>query len=136
MTHALMRLCCCCCCLLRHLLLLLLLRRAMESTGAGEPVYEALLHAGIGARPYPFTAKSKSALIDNLAMLLEEGELELPAPALWPEGIDELEAFEYSVTEAGNVKMSAPGGQHDDCVAALALAVWPLRSTRMVCQIG
>ena len=37
-------------------------------------------------------------------------------------GIDELEAFEYSITDAGNVKTGAPGSYHDDCVMALALA--------------
>jgi len=46
----------------------------------------------------------------------------LPRPDLWPEGIDELEAFEYSVTDSGNVRTSAPSGIHDDCVIALALA--------------
>ena len=51
----------------------------------------------------------------------------LPKPELWPEGIDELESFEYSVTDSGNVRTSAPSGQHDDCVVALALAAWELR---------
>ena len=35
----------------------------------------------------------------------------LPTPELWPEGIDELEAFEYSVTDAGNVRSGAPSGR-------------------------
>jgi hypothetical protein len=107
----------------------------VDSTGVGEPVYEALLHEDLYVRPYPFTAKSKSALIDNLALMLEEKSIELPTPMIWPEGIEELEAFEYSVTDSGNVKMSAPGGQHDDCVAALGLAVWPLREARMPIQV-
>jgi len=38
--------------------------------------------------------------------------------------IDELEAFEYSVTENGNVRTGAPSGYHDDTVIALALAAW------------
>ena len=44
----------------------------------------------------------------------------LPAARIWPEAIDELEAFEYSVSDAGNVKTSAPPGIHDDIVMALA----------------
>ncbi len=32
----------------------------------------------------------------------------LPEPRVWPEAIDELESFEYSISDAGNVKTSAP----------------------------
>ncbi len=98
----------------------------VDSTGAGEPVYESLLRAGCSAQPYPFTSKSKSALIDNLSLMLERKELVLPRPALAAELIDELEAFEYSITDSGTVRTSAPGGVHDDTVVALALAAWQL----------
>ena len=64
--------------------------------------------AGVNAVEYPFTAKSKAALIDNLALMLEQKRIILPQPNLWPDGIDELEAFEYSVSDFGNVRMSAP----------------------------
>lgn len=98
----------------------------VDTTGAGEPVYESLCAAGIRCKPYSFSAKSKAALINSLALLLEKKEIVLPRPELWPEGIEELEAFEYSVTDQGNVRTGAPGGMHDDCVIALALAAWPL----------
>jgi hypothetical protein len=39
--------------------------------------------------------------------------------------VQELEAFEYEYTRTG-VRYSAPGGQHDDAVCALALAVQEL----------
>jgi len=104
----------------------------VDSTGAGEPVYELLRREGLDAKPYPFTAKSKSALVENLSLMLEQRELVLPEPGLWPEGIDELEAYEYSVTDAGNTKMGAPGGMHDDCVMALALAAWQVRTSKPV----
>ena len=55
-------------------------------------------------------------------MMLEQRELVLPEPALWPEGIDELEAFEFTVLDSGGVRSGAPAGCHDDCVIALALA--------------
>jgi len=100
----------------------------VDSTGVGEPVYENLRRAGIVARSYPFTQKSKSALIDNLALMMERGAIALPEPALWPEGIEELEAFEYSVTDSGNVRTGSPSGMHDDCVIALALAAWSNRN--------
>ncbi len=99
-------------------------RIMVDSTGAGEPVYEAMRKAGCYATPYPFTAKSKSDLVNNLALMLEKREIILPKPELWPEGIEELEAFEYSVSDAGNIKAGAPSGVHDDCVMALSLAAW------------
>ncbi len=102
-------------------------RTLVDSTGAGEPVYESLCRAGCNAKPYPFTQRSKAALIDNLALLLEQRLITLPRAEVWPEGIDELEGFEYSVTEGGTVRSSAPGGTHDDCVAALGLAAWQLQ---------
>jgi hypothetical protein len=96
----------------------------VDSTGAGEPIFESLLHAGCSAKPYTFTAKSKTALVDNLALMLERRELVLPKPEVWPELIDELEAFEYSITDSGHVRTSAPGSMHDDCAMALALAAY------------
>ena len=101
-------------------------RTVVDSTGAGEPVFESMRKAGVNAEAYPFTQKSKSALIDSLSMMLEKREITLPTPELWPEGIDELEAFEYSVTDSGNVRTGAPSGMHDDTVIALALAAWQL----------
>jgi hypothetical protein len=98
----------------------------VDTTGAGEPVYESLCGEGCDALAYQFTNRSKAALIDNLAILLERELLTLPKPQLWPEGIDELEGFQYSVTDTGNTRTAAPSGQHDDCVVALALAAWHL----------
>jgi len=99
----------------------------VDSTGAGEPIFEALRASGCRVEPYPFTAKSKTALIDNLAILLERKKLVLPKPTVCPELIDELESFEYSLTERGGVRSGAPSGIHDDCVISLALAAWGRR---------
>ncbi|MBK7878813.1 MAG: hypothetical protein IPJ77_24400 [Planctomycetes bacterium] len=100
----------------------------VDTTGAGEPIYEALRAAGCYVDPYPFTQRSKNSLINNLSLLLERRKLVIPRPELWPEGIEELEAFEYSVTEAGSVRTSAPSGIHDDCVIGLALAAWQFKN--------
>ena len=103
-----------------------------DTTGAGEPIYESLRRSGCSVDPYPFTMKSKSALVDNLVLMLEQKLIKLPKPELWPEGIDELESFEFSVTDAGNVRTGAPSGVHDDCVIALALAAWQIRPSKPV----
>jgi hypothetical protein len=101
----------------------------VDTTGKGEPVFESLCKENIRVEPYTFTNKTKAAAIDALAMMFERHEIVIPAPELWPEGIEELEGFEYSVTEAGTVRTGAPGGMHDDCVIALALAAFWIRTS-------
>ncbi len=99
----------------------------VDSTGAGEPIYEHLRKAGLRVRPYGFTTRSKGDLVNNLSLMLEKRQIVLPRYELCPELIDELEAYEYSVTDAGTIKTGAPSGQHDDAVVSLALAAWLLR---------
>jgi len=55
---------------------------------------------------------------------------------VFPEAVEELESYQYAVSEQGNVKMNAPGGVHDDCVISLALALWQWRNRPMGLQIG
>ncbi len=107
-------------------------RTIVDSTGVGEPVFESLRRAGVICDPYSFNQKSKAALIDNLSLMLEQRLIALPRPELCPELIDELESFEFSVTEQGNVRTGAPSGYHDDTVIALALAAWQVRPTRPI----
>lgn len=108
----------------------------VDSTGAGEPIFESLKRAGCKVSSYGFTQKSKAALVDNLTLMLEQTLITLPRPDLWPEGIDELEAFEFSISDRGNVRTGSPAGCHDDIVIALSLAAWHLRpKPRRTCQI-
>lgn len=104
-------------------------RVLVDSTGAGEPIFESLCANGVRAEPYSFTQKSKNDLINGLSLRFEQRRVVLPKVELWPEGIDELESFEYSVTDAGSVKTGAPGGYHDDCVIAVCLAAWNVRTS-------
>jgi len=110
-------------------------RILVDSTGVGEPVFESLRTAGCIVEGYRFTAQSKSDLITNLALMLETKQIVLPRPDLWPQGMDELEAYEYTATDAGGVRMEAHYGQHDDCVTALALAAWQVRKAPTVSSI-
>lgn len=96
----------------------------VDVTGIGDPIFEALSAGGCNVEPYGLTSKSKNALINHLSISLERKRIILPRPEIWPDGIDELESFEFSVTDRGNVRSSAPSGQHDDCVMALAMAAW------------
>lgn len=99
----------------------------VDSTGKGEPVFEAIVKGGVRARAYSFTHSSKEDLVNNLALMCEKRMVKLPRIELWPEGIDEIEAFQYSVMPSGTVKTGAPDGQHDDCAVATMLAAWNLR---------
>ena len=102
----------------------------VDTTGKGEPVFEALAAAGCRVEPYTFSAQSKARLIDNLALVFEEQAIKIPTADAWPECVDELEGFQYSITPSGNTKTGAPSGAHDDCVIGLALAMWPLAIRR------
>ena len=95
----------------------------VDSTGVGDPIVERLQREG-GAHfeGYHFTSTSKQKLMEGLAAGIQKSE------ARYPDGVIrlELEAFEYEYSRSG-VRYSAPEGQHDDCVCALALAYHKLR---------
>ena len=95
----------------------------LDATGAGDPIYDDLVGAGVPVIPFGFTNKSKRALIEGLSISLEQRELELPdEPVL----LNELDIYEYEVTRHGNTTYNAPEGCHDDTVIALGLAKWGL----------
>jgi hypothetical protein len=79
-----------------------------------------LEEGGLSVDPINF-GSAKERLIDNLALALEGGEVTLSSDA--PELINELEVFEYDMTDSGRVRYRAPSGFKDDAVDALALAV-------------
>lgn len=101
-------------------------RTFVDSTGVGEPVYEALAKAGCSVRGYLLTKQTKADLVNNLCIKLERRELVLPRKDLMPELVEELEAFEYTTTPEGNIRTGAPSGYHDDCVIAVGLAALSL----------
>ncbi len=97
-----------------------------DRTGVGDPLLEALQEAGIPqAEGVVFTPAVKQNLIDHLALMLEQGRLQLlPEPAL----LSELYHFEATPTHRG-ARLQGAGGAHDDLVIALALAAWGLPQT-------
>lgn len=110
----------------------------IDSTGVGDPIAEDLSHSGLslwyqGEKPgFKFTNDSKSQLINNLAIAIEQRRITFPfEPVL----VDELQAFEYSITDGGRIKYGAPDGKHDDAVISLALACWALKSQLVEAQM-
>lgn len=90
-----------------------------DATGVGDPIVEQLSRVCGGVKPFLFTSTSKQQIMGGLAVAIQHGKVSVL------EGVirNELESFEYSVTPSGNVRYSAPDGEHDDCVCALAMAV-------------
>lgn len=97
-----------------------------DATGVGDPVVEDLKARGLriggeNGEGFKFTETSRANLLNNLAILLEQDKIKIPDD----EGlIGELEAFSYSLSERGKIKVGVPEGMHDDRVMSLALSVW------------
>jgi hypothetical protein len=94
----------------------------VDSTGVGDPVLEALqkrsAESGGRFEGLKFTSTSKQQIMEGLAVAIREKAVRYPDGPIRAE----LDQFEYVYSRTG-VKYSAPEGQHDDCVCALALAV-------------
>jgi phage FluMu gp28-like protein len=99
----------------------------VDSTGIGDPLAERLRRDGLRLYAYTLTNASKEALIDNLAIRIEKGEVRLLDLEVQT---NELLAYQYELTPSRNVKMGAPEGMHDDTVIALALACWGIGKRR------
>lgn len=91
----------------------------VDATGAGDPVFETLRHQYEHAIPFKFTAQSKPPLVENLALALERGMVNLLQDVLQA---NEMGAFRAKSTSTG-VRYEAPNGSHDDIVIANALAI-------------
>jgi len=100
---------------------------AADQTSAGDPVLELLQRTlwekrnlDTNIEGVVFTAQSKRELIDNLAIRLAHREVKFPPMEPL---IQELQFYEYELTQSGHVRTGARRGYHDDCVTALALAL-------------
>jgi hypothetical protein len=90
---------------------------AVDSTGVGDPIVEEVQRWKSDVEGVSFTPLSKQRLMEGLALAIQKRMI------AFPEGVirNELESFEYEYTRTG-VRYSAPPGEHDDAVCALALA--------------
>lgn len=100
----------------------------IDATGLGDPITDDLrargLNIGNEGNGYKFTEVSRMNLLNNLAILLEQGKIKIPDD----EGlVAELESFQYLLGDGGKVRVKAPENMHDDRVMSLALAVWGAR---------
>lgn len=97
-----------------------------DATGVGDPIVEDLKARGVrvggeNQEGFKFTEQSRTNLLNNLAILLEQDKIKIPDD----EGlVSELESFRYELTERGKIRITVPEGKHDDRVMSLALSVW------------
>ncbi len=97
----------------------------VDTTGVGEPIFEDLKKSSVNCLAYHITMPSKKELIDRLIVAIEQRLITFPNVEVM---VDELKNYSYEVSEARNIKYSAPEGMFDDCVISLALAVWGMRN--------
>lgn len=90
-----------------------------DSTGIGDVIVEDLQRDGVRMEGYIFSRPSKQALMERLAAAIQQGIVKFPDGVIRAE----LEQFEYEYY-GGSIRYSAPDDAHDDCVMALALAVY------------
>lgn len=97
-----------------------------DSTGVGDSVIEDLQRAGMPVEGYKFSQQSKQLLMERLAGAIQQRQIRFPDGPIR----QELETFGYAYSARG-VSYSAPEGLHDDCVMALALAVYGLDQAKL-----
>lgn len=97
----------------------------MDSTGVGDVVLSQVEQVQTQVEGYVFTQASKQRLMEGLAVAIQGRKLLIADDGNVINGTGklrhQLEQFEFMYTRAG-VKYSAPEGEHDDDVCALALA--------------
>lgn len=98
---------------------------AMDSTGVGDVVLSQVEQVQTQVEGYVFTQASKQRLMEGLAVGLQGRKLLIADDGDVVNGTGklrhQLEQFEFEYTRTG-IRYSAPEGEHDDDVCALALA--------------
>jgi hypothetical protein len=97
-----------------------------DEAGLGDPVIQELRATGLQVEGINTNGSIKGTIIENLRLAFENSTIGIPNDDVL---ISELEAYEYEVLPSGHLRYSAPEGQHDDTVIALALALWGQRGS-------
>jgi len=92
----------------------------LDATGIGDPIYDDLKQELPQIQPVKLTNPVKTQLIQRLVVGVEQRQISWPRS--WTTLTDEMKRYEYEITPSGAITYNAPGGYHDDCVMALALA--------------
>lgn len=98
----------------------------IDSTGAGDPIFDDLKNHGVQVEGYKFTNKTKNELIKSLSVAMDNRDINFPNINYL---VSELEVFGYDMTPSGNIRYNAPSGHHDDAVISLALANYLIQNS-------
>jgi len=90
-----------------------------EQNSIGQPIIEQPESDGLRVTPFLTTNASKKMVIEGLALAFERGEIRILNNLVL---VSELVAYQQERLPSGLMRYSAPSGQHDDCVMALAIA--------------
>jgi len=119
----------------------------IDATGLGDPIYDEMQNEYSNVEGYKFTNATKKALIENLSIMLDNGEIWFPGNPethefstqlneQFPVLKSELESFTYELLPSGLIRYGAPEGLHDDACLTLALCAWQLRNVGGNVEIG
>jgi hypothetical protein len=101
----------------------------IDSTGVGDAIYDDLVRAGMNVQGFKFTSQSKSEIIENLSVAIDNQEIFYPNDK---DLLNELSAFGFEITPTRNIRYNAPAGVHDDMVISLALFNYLIKSNIVV----
>ena len=97
----------------------------IDATGVGDAFVEQLYSSNLRIEAFKISGNQvKRGLIERLQMFLENKYITFPK---WKLLEEEIDAFEYGISNSGTVTFSAPSGAHDDCVLSLSLLVHKLQ---------
>jgi hypothetical protein len=112
-----------------------------EQNSIGQPLIEQLTRDGMRIQPFNTTNASKAQAVEALALAFERGDIRILNDAVL---LSELTAYQAETLPSGLIRYTAPSGQHDDCVIALAiawsavagqhLAVYPVPESDLIVQ--
>ena len=97
-----------------------------EQNSIGQPQIEELQAAGVPVRGFLTTNTTKAEIIQALALALEQRAIKIVKDETL---VNELLAYESERLPSGMVRYGAPEGMHDDCVMALAIGLWAIRTS-------
>lgn len=95
-------------------------RLILDASGVGDPIFDDLKRVYVDIEAFKFTSLSKTELVQRLIVAVEQRKVAWSAG--WEVLTAEMRRYEYQISPSGGITYSAPGGYHDDCVMALALA--------------
>ncbi len=109
----------------------------IDQTGVGGPIADLFRQAGIRFTGVTITGGHsenrdgqhykvpKLILVSRLQALLHSGQLQIHKKLPEAKQLkDELQSFSINYTDSGHMQFNGRSGKHDDCVLALAIAVW------------